>query len=751
MIELSKKNFYFSILLIGFSTIIIQTVYIREFLTLFYGNEIVIGSFLGIWLFWTAIGSGWLSNLIRNHKNSLNQFTNIQLIWILVSIITQIFIRALPLLLHLQTGEITGYFHIFWIIFMTIAPYCVFSGTLYSLACRLHMGSKSTAATWYGHIYLLEAVGAMLGGLMISFIFLAFLSPFQTISLIVGLNLIFIFIRCLKYKILLLSMISLSLFIIVLSPKIEHITQKWLWQEQNVKTTQTKYGNLAFTETGEQYNFFSNGLHLFSIPDLLTAEENVHLAMLQHKNPEKVLLIGGGLSGTIPEILKYPSIKKLDYVELDPMLIEFVKNNLPEYLHPPSDKRIQYHFSDGRRFIQNSKNHYDIIGINVPNPYTLQLNRFYTVEFFKMIKNHLTPEGIVTICLPGSENIIGPDLANYIKSIETTLQKVFGQVTIFPGETSRVIASPKSQYITSDVKQLIKRLRSQKIKTKYVQDYYLEFQLSQERIHNFKEQLNYAQIIKTNKDNKPIAYYFDILIWATYFSKPFKKFFLLLSEISFKWILLFSITISIIIAWYSRIKKIPSTHWIYSICIIGFTEISIEYIYILLFQIYFGFVFYQIAIIIACYMTGLALGSFVSLNKPIEKYHLETQMVLIQGMMCLSLIVFTLIILRISDHTPGSYIQQTCLILLAIFLVVSGFLGGFQFIIANHLIRKTSVQKQLNAAGLLYGVDLLGSSAGIVLTTILIIPIFGITHALYLLITINIFAFIFVLSHSKYS
>jgi len=44
---------------------------------------------------------------------------------------------------------------------------------------------------------------------------------------------------------------------------------------------------------------------LFSTGNEISNEENVHYAMVQHPNPENILLISGGFSGTIAEIMKY--------------------------------------------------------------------------------------------------------------------------------------------------------------------------------------------------------------------------------------------------------------------------------------------------------------------------------------------------------------------------------------------------------------------------------------------------------------
>jgi len=54
---------------------------------------------------------------------------------------------------------------------------------------------------------------------------------------------------------------------------------------------------------------------------------------------------------------------------------------------------------------------FDVIIVDVPDPQTAQLNRFYTVEFFRAARMHLKPGGLLALELRSSEETISPDLA----------------------------------------------------------------------------------------------------------------------------------------------------------------------------------------------------------------------------------------------------------------------------------------------------------------------------------------------------
>ena len=108
------------------------------------------------------------------------------------------------------------------------------------------------------------------------------------------------------------------------------------------------YGSLVVTKSAGQLNFIENGAPLFSTQNVGTGEETVHYAMAQRPNARRVLLISGGVSGTLQEILKYP-VETVDYVELDPLILEVARRYLPESL---ADPRIHLINTDGRLYVR---------------------------------------------------------------------------------------------------------------------------------------------------------------------------------------------------------------------------------------------------------------------------------------------------------------------------------------------------------------------------------------------------------------
>jgi spermidine synthase len=144
------------------------------------------------------------------------------------------------------------------------------------------------------------------------------------------------------------------------------------------------YGNIAVTKRGEQYTFFADGVPSITtpVPDIASVEDFVHFAMLFHEKPESILILNGGAGGMIHEILKYP-VKRVDYVELDPLLLKIIQEfPTPLTQSELSDNRMKIHYMDGRLFVQRAGGRFDIIFMGLPAPQSLQTNRLFSSEFF---------------------------------------------------------------------------------------------------------------------------------------------------------------------------------------------------------------------------------------------------------------------------------------------------------------------------------------------------------------------------------
>ena len=175
-----------------------------------------------------------------------------------------------------------------------------------------------------------------------------------------------------------------------------------LWQGfQVVAVRNSRYGNLVVVKTEETQTLYENGLPSFNVPEhQAAAEEAVHYALLEHASPRSLLLIGGGINGSLAQAFQHPTLERADYVDIDPAILELARMHFPkEWQAIAGDKRIRIHPTNGRLFLRSSGLTYDVIIVNLADPQSAQLNRFYTEEFFREAASRLNPGGVLSFQL----------------------------------------------------------------------------------------------------------------------------------------------------------------------------------------------------------------------------------------------------------------------------------------------------------------------------------------------------------------
>ena len=137
---------------------------------------------------------------------------------------------------------------------------------------------------------------------------------------------------------------------------------------------------------------------------------------------------------------------------------------------------------DGRLFLKTSKTKFDVIIINLPDPFTAQLNRFYTQEFFREAAEKLNPGGVLSFQVTGAENYISQELADLLRCLKRRCARFSRKWSPFPGETVHFLASNQAGTLTLDPSRLMTRLHERRIHTQYFREYYIPFRMSPDRM-----------------------------------------------------------------------------------------------------------------------------------------------------------------------------------------------------------------------------------------------------------------------------
>ncbi|MEA3307076.1 MAG: fused MFS/spermidine synthase [Elusimicrobiota bacterium] len=146
-------------------------------------------------------------------------------------------------------------------------------------------------------------------------------------------------------------------------------------------------------------------------------------SIIAHPNPKSALILGGGEGATARDILNTKTIKKLTMVDIDTEIIQFAKKFMASW-HRGSfkDKRMNLIVDDAKKFMEETKNKFDIIYSDLPSPIEGgPAFEMYTLEFYKTLKKKLNKNGIFAAQTgPGT-----PLQFSLHPAINNTLKKVF--------------------------------------------------------------------------------------------------------------------------------------------------------------------------------------------------------------------------------------------------------------------------------------------------------------------------------------
>jgi spermidine synthase len=768
---------------LGVSSVMTQLALMRELLSAFAGNEMVLGIALGLWLLLTGLGTS-LGRTADKLRNPLAVLFTAQILIAVIPLVQVFAVRALRNVVFVRGAEV-GVTGTVLSAAVLLLPFCLVAGYTLTLACSILARIPNTADTfgvpplggWVfnisapcvpstteppeggtpnqaaGRVYVADSLGSVVGGALFSFVLVRFLDHIALLAVPALLNLaaaawlgrsrrresaltsIGLKVRGLTST---ATPLLRDIFILTLVAGIAAFV--WLAHSDALSTSlqfpgqnvlfraNSPYGRLVVTESGGETNFIENGIAVVSTPNVEQVEEAAHYAMAQRPDARRVLLVSGGVAGVAKEILKY-NVTGVDCVELDPLVIETGRRFLPEHF---ADPRIRVIATDARQFVRRTTNRYDVVILALPDPSTAQLNRFFTVEFFSGVKRVLTDGGVFSFALGRYENYVSPELAQLLASAHRSLQPSFANILALPG--GRVFFLASDGPLHGDI---AARVEAQGIPTKLMNRHYLDAMLTADRMADIQRAV--SQPAALNRDFSPMLYFYHLRHWMSQFTLSFGA--------------LQTVLLLLLLVYLIRLRG-PALVLFAS----GFAGSALEVVLLLAFQVLCGSVYHQVGVIVTVFMVGLAVGAMLTNRRSRRKEALTEESKIDQSLLTsaptklmdgggkhLAFLAFAIAVLsallpallfslnRLSSAVPAFVVIQAVIALLTLVLAV---LVGAQFPLANRL----QFDGTARGAARLYTADFVGASLGALLASTLLIPLIGVMGVCLLTAVLNVLA-----------
>lgn len=185
----------------------------------------------------------------------------------------------------------------------------------------------------------------------------------------------------------------------VFSDQMTGLVNKRLYFDDVVFTRRSAVQEIVLTRNGDDFRLYLDGSLQFSTFDEYRYHEMlVYPALLACRAAKKkVLVMGGGDGLAVRDVLKDPSVEAVTLVELDPVIISLARENSSfRRINRDSlrDPRVTVVKGDAFAYLARGSSRFDVIIADFPDPHDESISKLYSVEFFRLVKRSLSPDGI---------------------------------------------------------------------------------------------------------------------------------------------------------------------------------------------------------------------------------------------------------------------------------------------------------------------------------------------------------------------
>ncbi|MBN1578489.1 MAG: polyamine aminopropyltransferase [Chitinispirillaceae bacterium] len=196
--------------------------------------------------------------------------------------------------------------------------------------------------------------------------------------------------------------------------------------KKSIRKAASLFQDIELVETDEfgKVLLIDNITQIGERDDCSYHEPMVHPALCCHPKPESVLVIGGGDGCLLREVLKYPTVTRVELAEIDHGVIQFSKKYLAAIHRNAFDsERLHINITDGRKYTGEHPGEFDVIIMDMTDPFGPS-KMLYTSNFFRLVRRAFRNEKGIFVM--HSESPVSRPAA--FSCIGRTLRSVFSHV-----------------------------------------------------------------------------------------------------------------------------------------------------------------------------------------------------------------------------------------------------------------------------------------------------------------------------------
>lgn len=409
---------YFAIALSGMCALGAEVIWTRD-LSLMLGPTVYTFSIiLGVFLTGLGLGSSGGSALARNHANPRMLLAFCQLLQVLALLFAAFMLSDF---LPYWVGNVDstaspwhGFLSDIGRCVIAILPSAILWGASFPLALAAVAPSNDAHDTdpgrIVGEVYGANTIGAIIGSLAFSLVFIRYAGTQHSEQILIGLSLIAAIVL-LKPSLKSAGAVVAAGLVIWITPvlpwkliafgrRLATTTGNWtllyVAEGMNSSIAYTKYEGVT------TYFHVSGKTEASAEPQDMRLQRLLgHLPALLHEGPKSILVVGCGAGVTAGTFVVHPEVEHITICEIEPLIPPasaryFSKEN-HNVMH---DRRTHINYDDARHYILTTHEKFDIITSDPIHPWVKGIAPLYSTEYFDLVKKHLNPGGFVTQWVP---------------------------------------------------------------------------------------------------------------------------------------------------------------------------------------------------------------------------------------------------------------------------------------------------------------------------------------------------------------
>jgi spermidine synthase len=589
-----------AIVVAGAASLLAQVVLLREILASSHGNELVLGLVLAAWLGLTGVASAVGS---RTAGSPVAAGRRLAVVLALAPLLLAASLWLVQLAAVDALGGEPSLLVLLGVSVLALLPACALGGLAFAWAGAAHGNVREGLG-----IYVAETAGAALAGLLFHFLLAEHLAAAWILWLAgAACAAAGVTIRWPRWSFVVLAGAG-TLATLALCPTLDRVSVAARFPGVQVLAVQpSRYGLAAVVGRGEQRVFFHDGVLLFTTEDELAAEETVHLPMLLHPQPRRILMVDGGLGGGLAKVLEHGP-KSVDYAEMDPALLDLARTYAdPRTRAALADPRVHAMSADARALLRSTNGRYDLILLTLPVAQNALLARLSTREGLADARRALAPGGILALVTPGSGAHLDPAARQRHASLLATLTELFPAVGVAPDRQTILWASATAVDARADL--LVDRLRERGLRPLAIGRAWLYDRLLPLHAQAYRRSLAGTAVVE-NRDYRPQVYLLGLIEHLERVSPRLGRALLSFAASAWgRWMLVGGVlAIAALALLVRRGRGAPG----FAAAAAGAAGMALEMVLLLAFQSLVGHLYHALGGMLAGFMVGMAAGAMLA-------------------------------------------------------------------------------------------------------------------------------------------